>query len=101
MVNHHNRAQRQTHEEHVVKTEDRQEDQDENRLIRGWRGKAKDRKCWSTEEKYKIDTLKKEKTLFNAEILRTLAADSAADISKQSTPDAFITTYGRRTKDNL
>ncbi len=50
-------------EERAGKTEDRREDQDKNRLIRGRRGKAKDRQSRSTEERTKIDTLKKEKTL--------------------------------------
>ncbi len=52
-------------EERVGKTEDRREDQNKNRSIRGRRGEAKDRQSWSTKERTKIDTLKKEKTLLN------------------------------------
>ncbi len=50
-------------EERVGKTEDRREDQDKTRSIRGRGGEAKNGESRSTEEKSKIDTLKKEKTL--------------------------------------
>jgi hypothetical protein len=50
-------------EERIVKTKDRQEDQDKNRSIWGRQGEAKDRQSWLTKERNEIDTLKKEKTL--------------------------------------